>query len=107
MDLFRVLDVRATFFVIARDLRDGRLLELLKQAIGEGHEIANHSLDHHYDLIRLRAEVDQLKSRERILRLDLEYQRSPRVLAARAAELGLVPSEKSGQTPPPENGGVS
>ena len=61
----------------------------------------------HYDLIRLRAEVDQLESRERVLRLDLEYQRSPRVLAARAAELGLVPSEKSGQTPLPENGGVS
>ncbi len=53
----------------------------------------------HYDLIRLRAEVDQLKSRERVLRLDLEYRRSPRVLAARAAELGLVPSEQSGPTP--------
>lgn len=61
----------------------------------------------HYDLIRLRADVDQLESRERVLRLDLEYQRSPRVLAAQAAELGLVPSEKSGQTPSPENGGVS
>lgn len=61
----------------------------------------------HYDLIRLRADVDQLESRERVLRLDLEYQRSPRVLAAKAAELGLVPSEKSDQTPSPENGGVS
>ena len=61
----------------------------------------------HYDLIRLRAEVDQLESRERVLRLDLEYRRSPRVLAARAAELGLVPSEQSGQTTAPADGGES
>ena len=47
----------------------------------------------HYDLIRLRAEVEQLQSRERALRLELEYRRSPRELAARAAELGLVPPE--------------
>lgn len=47
----------------------------------------------HYDLIRLRAEVDALASRERALRLELEYQRSPRVLARRAAELGLMPPE--------------
>lgn len=47
----------------------------------------------HYDLIRLRAEVELLQSRERVLRLDLEYRRSPQVLAARATELGLVPAE--------------
>lgn len=47
----------------------------------------------HYDLIRLRAEVDQLESRQRALRLELEVQRSPRVLARRAAELGLMPPE--------------
>ena len=47
----------------------------------------------HYDLIRLRAEVEQLRSRERALRLDLEFRRSPRALAARAAELGLVPPD--------------
>jgi hypothetical protein len=47
----------------------------------------------HYDLIRLRAEVDQLESTARALRLDLEYRRGPDVLAARAAALGLVPPE--------------
>jgi len=62
----------------------------------------------HYDLIRLRAAVDQLESRERALRLDLEYQRSPRALAARAAELGLVPSEAAGPPGPAlPDGGVS
>jgi len=47
----------------------------------------------HYDLIRLRAEVEQLQTRERTLRVELEHRRSPGVLAARAAELGLVPPE--------------
>lgn len=51
----------------------------------------------HYDLIRLRAEVDQLESRERALYLELEYQRSPRVLALRAAELGLRPPEAAAE----------
>jgi len=55
----------------------------------------------HYNLIRLRAEVDQLESRERVLRLDLEYLRSPRVLAARAVELGLVPAEAAGDSQGP------
>ena len=63
----------------------------------------------HYDLIRLRAVVVQLQSRERVLRLDLEYQRSPSVLAIRAAELGLVPSEaaESGRSESMNDGGVS
>ena len=47
----------------------------------------------HYDLIRLRAEVDRLTLREHALRLELELQRSPQVLAERAGELGLVPPE--------------
>jgi len=51
----------------------------------------------HYDLIRLRAEVDELESRERALRIDLEYRRSPRVLEARAAELGLMPPEAAAE----------
>lgn len=63
----------------------------------------------HYDLIQLRAEVELLQSRERALRLDLEYQRSPSVLAARAAELGLVPAEAAGggEAAPMIDGGVS
>ena len=51
----------------------------------------------HYELIRLRAEVEQLHSRERALRLELEYRRSPRVLAERAAAIGLVPPEAAGK----------
>jgi hypothetical protein len=50
----------------------------------------------HYNLIRLRADVVQLQLRERALRLDLELRRSPRVLAARASELGLIPPTGTG-----------
>lgn len=62
----------------------------------------------HYDLIRLRAEVDHLESRERALRLELEYRRSPRVLALRAAELGLMPPEAAAEVenPAPTGGGL-
>ena len=49
----------------------------------------------HYDLIRLRGEVEQLQSEARALRLELEYRRSPVVLAERAAELGLVPAQSA------------
>lgn len=57
LELFAALGVRATFFVIGRDLeRDqhatGRGAQLLRQAAAEGHELANHSYAHAYDLVR-------------------------------------------------------
>ena len=55
LELFNELNVRATFFVIGRDLeRDlnggRRGAALLKQALTQGHELANHSYSHAYDL---------------------------------------------------------
>lgn len=50
----------------------------------------------HYELIRLRAEVAELEQRERTLRLELERERSPERLAARASELGMVPAAPAG-----------
>jgi peptidoglycan-N-acetylglucosamine deacetylase len=41
-----------TLFVIARDLDREQNLALLRQAVSDGHEIGNHSLDHLYDLTR-------------------------------------------------------
>ncbi|KIG18965.1 Polysaccharide deacetylase domain protein [Enhygromyxa salina] len=57
LDVFKQLDVRATIFVIGRDLeRDlaagGRGAAALVRAIDEGHELANHSFSHAYDLHR-------------------------------------------------------
>ena len=55
--LFDELGVRATFFVVGRDLqRDlaagGRGAALLRQALAAGHELGNHSFAHAYDLVR-------------------------------------------------------
>jgi hypothetical protein len=41
-----------TLFVIARDLDREQNVTVLRQAISDGHEIGNHSLDHLYDLTR-------------------------------------------------------
>ena len=50
----------------------------------------------HYELIRLRAQVAELEQRERNLFLELEHERSPERLAARAHELGMVPAAPAG-----------
>jgi peptidoglycan/xylan/chitin deacetylase (PgdA/CDA1 family) len=57
LDVFAKLEVRATIFVIGRDLeRDleagGRGAAVLGRALAEGHELANHSHAHAYDLHR-------------------------------------------------------
>ena len=49
--LFDELDVRATFFAIGEDI-DEENGEALRELVEEGHEVANHSLSHLYDLTR-------------------------------------------------------
>jgi hypothetical protein len=44
----------------------------------------------HYQLIRLRAEVQELKRQEHLLAVELEHERAPARLAIRAAALGMV-----------------
>jgi peptidoglycan/xylan/chitin deacetylase (PgdA/CDA1 family) len=61
LDVFAELDIRATIFVIGRDLeRDleqgGRGAEQLVRALDEGHELGNHSYAHAYDLHRRSAQ---------------------------------------------------
>ncbi len=55
--LFHALGVKATFFVIGRDLEDdvagdGTGAEQLRAALRAGHELASHSYGHAYDLSR-------------------------------------------------------
>jgi hypothetical protein len=50
----------------------------------------------HYELIRLRAQVADLEQRQRSLMLELEIERSPENLAARARALGMVPAAPAG-----------
>ncbi len=45
----------------------------------------------HYELVRVRAEVENLRYRERQLEVEVERLRAPGHLADRATELGLAP----------------
>ena len=54
----------------------------------------------HYELIRLREQVGELEQRERRLILELEGERGPERLAARARDLGLVPAAPAGLPAP-------
>lgn len=75
LELFETLGVRATFFVIGRDLQrdleaDGRGADLLRQAVAAGHELGNHSHAHAYDLVRWPADaiLSDLRACDRRLR---------------------------------------
>lgn len=46
LDFFERVGVKVTLFVIAEDLDDARKRESLREAVGQGHEIASHSLTH-------------------------------------------------------------
>lgn len=50
------IEIPLTWFVIGRDTDKPEFVRLLKGALDRGHEIANHSLDHRYDLVRLPAD---------------------------------------------------
>jgi peptidoglycan/xylan/chitin deacetylase (PgdA/CDA1 family) len=53
-ELFARHGVRATFFVVARDLdEDAEGRALLAQLARDGHELASHTYSHPYDLVRL------------------------------------------------------
>jgi peptidoglycan/xylan/chitin deacetylase (PgdA/CDA1 family) len=53
-ELFARHDVRATWFVVGRDLEeDAEGKRLLRELAAAGHELANHSYSHPYDLVRL------------------------------------------------------
>lgn len=46
LDLLKKRNIKATLFVIARDTAVPAHADILRRAVGEGHEIANHTLNH-------------------------------------------------------------
>ena len=46
LELFRQFDIRATFFVIGKDLLNRKNIEILQEALRQGHEVANHTMNH-------------------------------------------------------------
>lgn len=58
LDLFDQLNVPVTFFVVASEVQQNEeAIALLKRAVQAGHEIANHTYSHPYDLCRLPEQV--------------------------------------------------
>lgn len=46
LELFRRCNIKATFFIIGKDLEDEKNIPYLKMMVNEGHEIANHTYNH-------------------------------------------------------------
>ena len=55
LEIFAQWRINATFFVIGRDLERSSCAEFCRQALANGHRIANHSLSHRTDFARLSA----------------------------------------------------
>ncbi len=53
LEVFAQHGIRATFFVVGDDLASESRRQLLRQAATAGHELANHSQSHPYELARL------------------------------------------------------
>ena len=51
--LLAELEVPCTFFVIGQDMRDARALDEARLLAAAGHELANHTENHRYDLTRM------------------------------------------------------
>jgi len=51
-DFAQSLGVPLTFFVVGSDLARAENVETVRTLASRGHELANHSLSHHYDLVR-------------------------------------------------------
>ena len=53
LDLFAELNIKATFFVVGRDMANKSHLKIIRRIVEEGHEIANHTLNHRPDFLEL------------------------------------------------------
>jgi hypothetical protein len=69
LELFDILKLRATFFVVASDLEREGPRSRAKQLVAAGHELASHTWSHPYDLIRQsRPEIeDEIQRAEEVI----------------------------------------
>jgi hypothetical protein len=70
-ELLARLGIRATFFVVTRDIEASRTArDIAESLVRDGHELGSHSHNHPYDLVRLhdRALADELDPATAILR---------------------------------------
>ena len=79
LDVLREKQVKATFFLIGRNVQKSPVLETL--IAGEGHEIANHTYDHYIKKISERVIKEQISRTSRLLKewtqQEIKYVRPP------------------------------
>ncbi len=69
LDLLEAEGIRATLFVVGRDLDRPAVRSALRAAATHGHELGSHSLSHYYDLTRRDQKTLSHEIREATLRI--------------------------------------
>ena len=69
LDLFDNYNIKATFFVVGKDLLVPEKLSLLKEVVNRGHEIANHSMTHAegFSFLSYPEKLREIEDAERII----------------------------------------
>ena len=64
LDRFESWNIKATFFVVGRDLQRESCVAFCKRALSEGHRLANHTFSHRVDFSRLdeREKLDEIEA---------------------------------------------
>ena len=70
LELFEAFNIKATFFVVGKDLLSSRKVELLKEVVKKGHEIANHTMTHRegFSFLSLNEKKQEIEDAENIIR---------------------------------------
>lgn len=63
LELFDVFKIKATFFIVGKDIKNPQNIPILRNIIKQGHEIGNHTMNHIYPFSR----INRAKKREEIL----------------------------------------
>lgn len=73
LDLFDVYQIKATFFVVGRDILSPSRKKLLKDIIKRGHEIANHTMNHAegFSFLPFDKKVKEIEEAEHIIKNEL------------------------------------
>lgn len=69
LDLFDAYGIKATFFVVGKDLLTASKVSLLRKAVEKGHEIANHTMNHAegFSLLPLDKKKEEIEDAEKII----------------------------------------
>lgn len=69
LDFLDLFDIKATFFIVGRDLLFEQNIPVLREAVKRGHEIANHTMNHvqGFRLLSAQEKEDEVERAERLI----------------------------------------